>query len=129
MGAARIKNTRYECLVTGEQGGSGSLGYATRFTTDGWTVKIFHHASCIAELYPSLDLKEVIVETDDRGYGTVTTTNRIRQVLRDNGIKGVECRVQGGETVYTRGGEEVVRSARFVARRPNTLLKEWEYEA
>ena len=119
MGKAHIESMNYAKLVPSENGNTGKLGHATTFTTDGNTVRIYHHNTEIARMYPVDD--ELRVETWDHGYGSVTTANRIRQVFEDNDITDVTCRIKGGELVYFVDGYEgeVHADSWFQATIPN----------
>lgn len=116
MGKAHIESMDYRDLHAGVHGNSGTLGFATTFNTDGHTVRIYHHGSEIARMFPTGD--HLRIETWDHGYGSVTTANRIRQVFEDNNVRDVTCRVKGGELVYFVDGERVDADGWFTATKP-----------
>lgn len=117
MGKAHIDSMNYRDLHAGVNGNAGSLGFATTFNTDGHTVRIFHHGSEIARMWPTGN-GQLRIETWDHGYGSVTTANRIRQVFEDNNVSDVTCRIKGGELVYFVDGEEARADGWFTATTP-----------
>ena len=116
MGKAHIDNMNYHTLMPGVHGNTGKLGYATTFTTDGHTVRIFHHETEIARMHPVDD--ELRIETWDHGHASTSTANRIRQVFEDNGVTDVTCRIKGGELVYFVDGIEAHTGYWFQATTP-----------
>ena len=59
---------------------SKAVAYATTIERVGQAIYVKHHASVIAVLEPDL------VYVTNAGYESSTTTNRIQQILRANGI-------------------------------------------
>lgn len=82
-------------------GQAQTIGYAT--TAERLSIgllRIRHHGSAIADIHYNPDLEPTLIWVSNAGYDSMTTRDRLNQVLRDNGVPAQAYQRKGVQVLW-----------------------------